>query len=216
MSKQRTLERMQKLGLLAVLRGSDIETTLRMVDALVQGGVLGIEITFTTPEAPEVVRRLHRLYGEQILLGMGTLTRPDHAAEAHEAGARFIVSPHFEADLAAAMLETGLATMIGAFTPSEVMQATRAGADVIKIFPGSLGGPSYLRALRVPFPELRFVPTGGVDLDNIHDWFKAGAFAVGTGSSLCPSALAMDGRFDEITRRAEAFVEAVKEARPPM
>ncbi len=213
MNKQETLERIRQLGLLAVLRGPDPESTLRMVKALVEGGVLGIEITFTTPEAVQIARRINDLYGERILLGMGTLTEPEHAALALDAGACFLVSPHFDPDLAQAMRETGLAAMIGAFTPSEVMQAKRAGADAIKIFPGSLGGPSYLKTLRGPFPDLLFMPTGGIDLDNIRAWFAAGAFAVGAGSSLCARDLALQGRFDEIIARAEAFTRAVADAR---
>ena len=213
MDKQATLERIGDLGLLAVLRGPSPELTIAMVNALVDGGVLGIEITYTTPNAAEVVAALDRKYGDAILLGMGTLTEPGHVDQAQAAGARFLVSPHCEPALAGLMVATELPTMIGALTPTEVMQAHKLGADVVKIFPGSLGGPGYLKSLRGPYPHIRMMPTGGVSAGNVGDWFAAGAVAVGAGSELCPPAWAKAGRFAEITARAEEFVAAVAAAR---
>lgn len=216
MSKQTTLDTIRQLGLLSVLRGPSFDLTLQMVDALVAGGVWGIEITFTTPNALEVVKSLDRRFGDQILLGMGTLTKPEQAAAAKEAGARFLVSPHCEKSLAGAMKETGLPIMLGALTPSEVILSRKLGSDVVKLFPGSLGGPEYLKALRGPFPDIPIMPTGGVSQDNVGDWFAAGAFAVGAGSNLCPTALAQERRFGEITALAKAFVQAVASARSPV
>ncbi|MFN2195878.1 MAG: bifunctional 4-hydroxy-2-oxoglutarate aldolase/2-dehydro-3-deoxy-phosphogluconate aldolase [Anaerolineales bacterium] len=213
MNKETVLDKIKDLGLLAVIRGPSKELTLQMVEALVAGGVTGIEITYTTPRAAEVVQALDETFGAEIVLGMGTLTDPAQAAEAAQAGAKFLVSPHTEAELAAAMTGTGLAVMLGAFTPSEVMQAVRLGSDVVKIFPGSLGGPAYMKALRGPFPGIPMMPTGGVDENNLKDWFAAGAFAVGAGSKLCPKQLAVDGRFAEITRIAHQFAQAVQAAR---
>lgn len=213
MNKQDTLDRIHELGLLAVLRGPSPELTLAMVDALVDGGVLGIEITYTTPNAVDVVKSLDEKNGDQIMLGMGTLTKPEQAAEAKMAGARFIVSPHLEEELALAMVDTGLAVMVGALTPSEVVHAYRLGSNVVKLFPGSQGGPKYMKALRGPFPDIPMMPTGGVNIDNIGDWFAAGAFAVGAGSNLCPLAWAKEGRFDEIKANAAEFVNIVQTAR---
>jgi 2-dehydro-3-deoxyphosphogluconate aldolase/(4S)-4-hydroxy-2-oxoglutarate aldolase len=213
MNKETVLDKIKDLGLLAVIRGPSKELTLQMVEALVAGGVTGIEITYTTPRAAEVVQALDETFGAEIVLGMGTLTDPAQAAEAAQAGAKFLVSPHTEAELAAAMTGTGLAVMLGAFTPSEVMQAVCLGSDVVKIFPGSLGGPAYMKALRGPFPGIPMMPTGGVDENNLKDWFAAGAFAVGAGSKLCPKQLAVDGRFAEITRIAHQFAQAVQAAR---
>jgi len=209
MSKQETLNAIHDLGLLSVLRGPSPDLTLKMVQALVEGGVTGIEITFTTPNALEIVRELNQQFGDQILLGMGTLTRPEQAAAAQEAGARFLVSPHIDDQLAAAMTATGLPVMLGALTPSEVVRSFNLGSDVVKLFPGSLGGPSYLRALRGPFPEIPIMPTGGVSQENVAEWFGAGAFAVGAGSNLCPTALAREGRFEEISQIARKFANAV-------
>lgn len=213
MDKPTTLARIAELGLLAVLRGPSPELTIAMVDALVAGGVLGIEITYTTPNAPEVLAALDRKYGAHILLGMGTLTAPAQVAEAQAAGARFLVSPHCDAQLGGLMVASGLPAMIGALTPTEVLQAHRLGADVVKIFPGALGGPAYLKSLRGPFPHVAMMPTGGVSAANVGEWFAAGAVAVGAGSELCPPAWASAGRFAEISARAAEFVAAVAAAR---
>jgi len=166
MDKSRTLERIEELGLVAVIRGPSPELTVQMVAALVEGGVQGIEITYSTPKAAEVVRNLDRQYGERIVLGMGTLTDPIQVAEAREAGARFLVSPICDPNLGKAMVGSKLPVMIGALTPSEVFQAFRLGSDVVKIFPGSLGGPAYLKALKGPFPLIPMMPTGGVSASN--------------------------------------------------
>jgi 2-dehydro-3-deoxyphosphogluconate aldolase/(4S)-4-hydroxy-2-oxoglutarate aldolase len=211
--KQETLERVRELGLLAVIRGPSPEVTLKMVDALVAGGVYGIEITFTTPQAASVVKVLDEKFSDEILLGMGTLTNPGQVVEAEEAGARFIVSPHLEPALAEKMVASGLGVMIGALTPSEIVQAYSLGSDVVKVFPGSLGGPAYMKALRGPFPDIPMMPTGGVSPDNLVDWFKAGALAVGAGSNLCPTAWALEGRFEDITAQASEFVKTVEQAR---
>ena len=213
MNKQAILNKIKSAGLLAVLRGPSPELTIKMVHALVSGGVTGIEITYTTPNASSVVKTLDQEFGETIILGMGTLTTPDQATESATAGAKFLVSPHTESELAAAMRATSLPIMMGALTPSEVHLSRRMGSDVVKLFPGSLGGPSYMKGLKGPFPDIPMMPTGGVTKDNIADWFAAGAVAVGAGSQLCPKSLALEGRFDEITMIAKEFVEAVKRAR---
>lgn len=213
MDKQSELKKLQELGLIAVIRGPSVELTIQMVKALVEGGVLGIEITYSTPNAEEVVAELSKYFGNRIVLGMGTLTKPDQAKSAIASGAGFIVSPVCELALVKAMVSTGVPTMIGALTPTEVLQAYEAGADVVKIFPGSLGGPAYLKSLKGPFPYIPMMPTGGVSETNVKEWFSAGVFAVGAGSELCPPQLAREGKFEEITRRAAAFATAVKEAK---
>lgn len=173
----------------------------------------GIEITFSTPNAEQVVRELAASYKDEILLGMGTLTEPAQAESAKAAGAHFLVSPICEPGLVRAMVDSGLLTMAGALTPTEVFQAYRLGSDVVKIFPGSLGGPAYVKALKGPFPYIPLMTTGGVSAANLADWFAAGVVAVGAGSELCPPQLAAEGKFDEITRRASVFNEAVQAAR---
>ncbi len=211
--KKDVLAQIKMLGLLAVLRGPSPDLTLEMVGALVEGGVLGIEITYSTPQAAKVVKKLSKAYGGRIVLGMGTVTRVDQVEEALDAGAQFLVSPHSDRKLAKAMRRSKLPFMLGALTPTEVMQAVRWGADIVKIFPGSLGGPAYLKALRDPMPDIPMMVTGGVRVDNIAEWFAAGAVVVGAGGSMCPPDLAAEGRMDEITRRAQEYVAAVEAAR---
>ena len=213
MDKSAILKRLEEIGLVAVIRGPSPELTVKMVQALVTGGVTGIEITYSTPNAEEVVQLLDKTFGEQIVLGMGTLTEPKQAASAKAAGAKFLVSPITEQSLAQAMIGTGLAVMIGALTPSEVFQAYTLGSDVVKIFPGSLTGPGYIKALKGPFPYIRMMPTGGVSAENVGEWFAAGVFGVGAGSELCPPNLAKEGRFDEISLKAKDFLAAVNAAR---
>jgi 2-dehydro-3-deoxyphosphogluconate aldolase/(4S)-4-hydroxy-2-oxoglutarate aldolase len=212
MEPSQTLKRTEDLGLLAVVRGESRAAALEVVGALVQGGVLGIEITFTTPEAPRVIRDLNEEYGDSILLGAGTVTTHEQVDQAAEAGATFLVSPGCDPELLPGMLGTGLLVLPGALTPSEVMLARRLGAQAVKLFPGSSGGPSYLKALRGPFPSIAFVPTGGVSLANIADWFAAGAFAVGAGGALAPSSLAGRDR-DEVVKDARLFAETVRAAK---
>lgn len=213
MNKQDILDKVKELGLLAVIRGPSLDLTIRMVEALINGGVTGIEITYTTPDAEEIVRTLASKYGKAILLGMGTLTKPEQVASARSAGANFIVSPICESTLVCAMVKSGLLTMAGALTPTEVFQAYSLGTDVVKIFPGSLGGPAYIKALRGPFPNIPMMPTGGVKAANLAEWFASGVVAVGAGSELCPLVLAKEGKFDEITKIAAEFVQVIKSVR---
>src|SRR5215210_5413386 len=212
MDHSRTLERVGELGLLAVVRGESRPATLDVVAALVEGGVLGIEVTFTTPEAGKVIEDLNQEYGERILLGAGTIVEPGQVEQAVASGAIFLVSPGCDPGLVPLMLETGLAVMPGILTPTELMLARRLGADVFKLFPGSAGGPSYLKALRGPFPEAVLLPTGGVSEENVQDWFAAGAFAGGAGGALAPSAINDDRHREEVVARAMSFAEAAREA----
>jgi 2-dehydro-3-deoxyphosphogluconate aldolase / (4S)-4-hydroxy-2-oxoglutarate aldolase len=213
MNKAEVLEKIKDLGLLAVVRGPSPELTKKMVEALVAGGVLGIEITYSTPNAEDVIRALAKKHDERIILGMGTLTKPDQAFSAKDAGASFLVSPVCEPILVKSMVDSGLLCMAGALTPTEVLQAYNLGADVVKIFPGSLGGPAYIKALKGPFPYIPMMPTGGVSSENAADWFSVGVVAVGAGSELCPPQLAKEGKFDEISKRAAEFVQVIKSAR---
>jgi 2-dehydro-3-deoxyphosphogluconate aldolase/(4S)-4-hydroxy-2-oxoglutarate aldolase len=212
MDKQETLQRIRDLGVLAVIRGPSPELTLEIVGALVAGGIRGIEITYTTPNAAEVVRALDARFGDEILLGMGTLTRPEQAAEAADAGARFLVSPVCTRKLGRSMVASGLPVMIGALTPTEVFKAHQLGSDVVKLFPGSAVGPGYVKALKGPFPHIELMPTGGVSESNLGEWFAAGVYAVGAGSELAPPALAREGKWDEISAIAARFAAAVRRA----
>ncbi len=200
-----SLETLKSTRVLAVLRAPSAATALRAADALVDGGITGLEITYSTPDAPAVIRALDEKYGDRIYLGAGTVTTPRQAEQAADAGARFLVSPGTRESLTTAMKATGLIVMTGALSPTEVMAAVEFGTDVVKVFPASLGGPGYLRALRGPFPDVPLMPTGGVTPDNLGDWFAAGAIAVGAGSDLLPADALAAEDWAEITRLAQLY-----------
>lgn len=211
--KPTTLARIRAAGVLAVLRAPSVEAAVAATDALVAGGVTGIEVTYSTPDVPAVLAAVRARHGDAVVLGAGTLLDPEQAAEAAAAGAQYLVSPGLDDELTEAMLATGALVMGGAVTPTEVMRARRLKVDVVKLFPGSIGGPGLLKGLRGPFPDLTFLPTGGVSADNVGAWFAAGAIAVAAGGELCPAAALRDGDHDDITRRAAAFTAARDAAR---
>jgi 2-dehydro-3-deoxyphosphogluconate aldolase / (4S)-4-hydroxy-2-oxoglutarate aldolase len=213
MDKQAILTRIADLGLLAVLRAPDPAGARRAVDALVEAGVLGIEITYSTPDAGSVIADVKDGYGDEVLVGAGTLVTRTQVAEAAEAGASYLVSPGLDDGVVAAMRAKGLPAMAGVLTPTEVMRGVRLGVDVLKLFPGSLGGPSYLRSLRGPFPDVPFMPTGGVSADNVGDWLAAGAIAVGVGSELASAGDIGSGDFAGIREKGRRFLGAIREAR---
>ncbi len=204
-----SLQDLHHTGLVAVIRAPDVEGALGGVEALVAGGITGIEITYSTPDAASVVRELDRRYGDKILLGVGTILDADQAVAATEAGARFLVSPGMTDRLAEKMLATGLPVLAGAWTPSEVMRLLELGMDGVKLFPASTGGIAHLRSLRGPFPDVAFVPTGGVTVDNLGKWLAAGVIAVGIGGELCPASDLAARDYPSISERARRFASAL-------
>ena len=200
-------------GVVAVLRASSPERAVIAGEALVAAGVRAIEVTFTVPEAETVIAEFAGRELPGVLVGAGTLIRADQVESALDAGASFLVAPGFDPDVADASVGSGRLTMLGAFTPTEVQRVLASGADVVKFFPGGLAGPAGIRALAGPFPEARFVPTGGVSAGNAGEWFAAGALAVGAGSELAPGEAVERGDRDAIAERAAAFLAAVRIAR---
>ncbi|WP_341947404.1 bifunctional 4-hydroxy-2-oxoglutarate aldolase/2-dehydro-3-deoxy-phosphogluconate aldolase [Microbacterium sp. LWH11-1.2] len=207
------LARARTTGILAVLRAPSPELALEASEAIIRGGVTGIEVTFSTPDAPAVIRELIARHGDAAYVGAGTVTTPEQAALAADAGAEFLVSPGTLPDLTRTMLDTGRVVMTGAMTPTEVMSALALGVDVVKIFPASLGGPSYLGALRGPFPDAPLMPTGGVSPDNLAAWFAAGAVAVGAGGDLANGASIAASDWTDIEQRAARFATALSAVR---
>lgn len=207
-----TLDKMRELGLIAVVRGDSAGDAVEVAGALIEGSVLGIEVAFTTPDAHRAMEELRAAYGGRILLGAGTVTTREQVELSVNSGAEFLVSPGCDPELVPFMMETGLLVLPGVLTPSEVLLARRLGAVAMKLFPGSLGGPSHLKALKGPFPDIHFVPTGGVSTGNVADWYAAGAVAVGAGSSLAPPSLKEhdSGRLVEKARHFTARVQAAK------
>jgi len=213
MSPNHSLERIHEAGLVVVIRAPTPDEAVSIVGALIQGGATAIELTFTTPGVDDALRRVRAMYGDEPLVGAGTIRSSEQVARAVAAGADFLVSPNLRADVLEAMLATGRPAIPGVFTPSEVAEALDLGAEVVKLFPGSIGGPGHLKALRGPFPGLRVVPTGGVDLETLSEWFKAGAFAVGVGGEICPPKMVEEENWTEIAARARRFVDATSAAR---
>jgi len=200
-------------GVLAVLRAPSPESALDAAEAIIRGGITGIEVTYSTPDAPAVIRELISRHGDSAYVGAGTVTTAAQATAAADAGAQFLVSPGTLPDLTRAMRDTDRVVMTGALTPTEVMVAQSLNVDVVKVFPASLGGPSFLKALRGPFPDAVLMPTGGVTPDNLADWFAAGAVAAGAGGDLANSASIAAADWADLEARAARFAAALAAVR---
>ncbi|ACV59299.1 bifunctional 4-hydroxy-2-oxoglutarate aldolase/2-dehydro-3-deoxy-phosphogluconate aldolase [Alicyclobacillus acidocaldarius] len=196
--------------IVAVLRRLPSDTFLDVVRALVDGGVRAIEVTMDAPDGADLIRRTREALGDDVMLGAGTVFTREQMRAAKEAGASFFVSPHLDPDLLEAAQEWGVPMVPGVLTPTEVAAAHRHGAQAVKIFPGSLVGPGYLRDLRGPFKDLKAMVTGGVSEDNARAFLDAGAVAVGVGSSLFPKADLEARDYASIAKRAERLVRLVR------
>jgi 2-dehydro-3-deoxyphosphogluconate aldolase / (4S)-4-hydroxy-2-oxoglutarate aldolase len=192
---------------LVIVRAKQISDPAGLVRALADGGIRLVEFTFTTPGVLDVIKECAQVPGT--VVGAGTVLTAAQAEDAIAAGARFLVTPDLRPDVAAVAKATGTPLFMGALTPTEVSRAVELGAAAVKIFPAGVGGPGYLRALLGPFPDLRLVPTGGVNVGNARDFLAAGAFAVGAGTDVVPPALVEAGEYGAITERAADFVRAL-------
>jgi 2-dehydro-3-deoxyphosphogluconate aldolase/(4S)-4-hydroxy-2-oxoglutarate aldolase len=185
-----------------------------VADALGEGGIRALEITMTVPGAVKVIAEAAARYGDQVLIGAGTVLDEEQARACIDAGARFIVAPIVDVPTIAVCRRAEVAVLPGALSPTEVVQAWRAGADFVKVFPCSaVGGASYIKALRAPLPHIRLVPTGGVTLGTVAEFFAAGASAVGVGGDLCDVQAIRSGRRETLVAAARAYVSAVEAAR---
>jgi len=212
--KQEVLAALRDGGIVPVIRADSADTALRIVDALVSGGIRTLEITMTVPDAIGAIKAVSDRFGSSVLLGAGTVTSRALAEGSLDAGAEFLVTPCVVPDVIAVAKERDVAVLPGAMTPTEVFTAWSAGGDIVKIFPASnVGGASYLKALKGPFPQIPLCPTGGVNLQTIGDFVKAGASAVGVGGELVSKAAIDRGDFDEITRLASEYVKAFAAAK---
>jgi 2-dehydro-3-deoxyphosphogluconate aldolase / (4S)-4-hydroxy-2-oxoglutarate aldolase len=213
MDKAAVLERIRSVGLIPVVRARSADEAARAIDAIRSGGVSVIEITMTVPGAVALIREVARRAGDAVI-GAGTVLDPETARACIEAGARFVVSPALDPPTVAACREVGVAVIPGALTPTEVVTAWRAGADLVKVFPaGAVGGPAYLKSLKAPLPQIDLVPTGGVNLKTAGDFVRAGAAALGVGADLVDLAALRRGEPGVLAERARQFVEAVRVAR---
>ena len=213
MSRETTLKRILDGGIVAVVRSESSESLVKVVQALAEGGVTAAEITFTVPDAVEVIRQVRREIGDAIVLGAGTVLDPETARMALLAGAEYIVAPIVNVEVIRLCRRYDKAVMPGAFTPTEVVTAWEAGADVVKVFPADVGGPGYLKALRGPLPQVQLMPTGGVDLKTAEAFLKAGACCLGVGGSLVESKAIAAGDFARIRDLASQYAAIVRRFR---
>jgi 2-dehydro-3-deoxyphosphogluconate aldolase / (4S)-4-hydroxy-2-oxoglutarate aldolase len=202
-------------GVVAVIRLRDAELLHGVVNALMAGGVRALEITMTVPRAVELIAELAPALPPEFLLGAGTVLDARTARDVIDAGARFVVSPVFKREVIDACREQDIVCAPGCFTPTEILTAWEAGADVVKVFPATALGPGYLKDVLAPLPQVKLMPTGGVTRENAGDWIKAGAVAIGVGSAMVDAKAVAERRFDVVTENARAFVNAVSEARTP-
>jgi 2-dehydro-3-deoxyphosphogluconate aldolase/(4S)-4-hydroxy-2-oxoglutarate aldolase len=212
MSRETILKRILDGGIVAVVRSESPAALVKVVRALAQGGVTAAEITFTVPDAVDVIRQVRRELGDSIVLGAGTVLDPETARAALLAGAEYIVAPVVNLEVIRLCHRYDKVVMPGAFTPTEVLTAWEAGADIVKVFPADVGGPAYLKALRGPLPQVRLMPTGGVDLTTAEAFLKAGACCLGVGGSLVEAKAIAAGDFNRIRDLARQFVAAVRQA----
>jgi 2-dehydro-3-deoxyphosphogluconate aldolase / (4S)-4-hydroxy-2-oxoglutarate aldolase len=214
MTKAEVLRRVRATGLIPVVRAESATQAARAVDAVKAGGVDIIEVTMTVPGALGLIEQLANRYGDEVVLGAGTVLDPDTARNCISAGAQFIVSPALNEDTIACCRELDVVVLPGALTPTEVVRAWTAGADAVKIFPaGSVGGASYLKSLKAPLPQIELVPTGGVSLQTAADFIRAGALALGVGADLVDLKALDEGRDAALTERARQYLSIVRDTR---
>jgi len=213
MYKQDILSRILNTGVIAIVRLDSAESLQKVADAILEGGIDIIEVTMTTPGALAILESAAERFGDRVILGAGTVLDPESARTAVLVGARFIVSPNLNVSAVELCHRYGVVSVPGVLTPTEIVAAMEAGADLIKVFPASLGGPDYIKAVRAPLPQAPLVPTGGVEVDNAGDYIRAGAVAVAVGGSLVSKKIIASGEFAKMSAAARRLVDAVHAAR---
>jgi 2-dehydro-3-deoxyphosphogluconate aldolase / (4S)-4-hydroxy-2-oxoglutarate aldolase len=213
MSKEAQLQRVLDCGIVAVVRSHDSQQLVEVVRALVDGGVTVAEITMTVPHALEVMTQVRKALGDRVLLGAGTVLDPETARAVILAGAEYIVSPTVNLEVIRLCQRYDKLVMPGAFTPTEILSAWEAGADIVKVFPAEVVGPAYFKALRGPLPQIRLMPTGGVDLKTAAEFLKAGACCLGIGSQLVEPTAVANRDFDRLRELAGQYAAIVKQFR---
>ncbi|MDI6452497.1 bifunctional 2-keto-4-hydroxyglutarate aldolase/2-keto-3-deoxy-6-phosphogluconate aldolase [Peloplasma aerotolerans] len=212
MFKHEVLKKITDVGVVAVIRAETSKQAIDIAKACIQGGLAAIEVTFTVPNALKVIEDLVKaIPQDELIIGAGTVLDSETARIAILAGAQYIVSPGFDLKTAQLCNRYQIPYMPGCLTITEMITAMEAGCDVVKLFPGSAFGPSYVKAVKGPLPQINIMPTGGVSLDNVKEWVSNGVVAVGVGSEL--TGPAKKGDFESVTQNAKAFVNAVKDAR---
>jgi 2-dehydro-3-deoxyphosphogluconate aldolase/(4S)-4-hydroxy-2-oxoglutarate aldolase len=214
MTRDQAAAKIREVGLIPIVRAASAKHALRAAEAVCAGGIPIVEITMTVPGAIDLIAQLSKALGREILIGAGTVLDPETAQRCLDAGAEFIVSPGFDAETIQHVKRLGKLMAAGALTPTEVVNAWKAGSDFVKIFPcGTVGGAKYIKALKAPLPQIPMIPTGGVNLETAADLIRAGAEALGVGAELVSSAALQSGNTKEITETARKFVAIVRETR---
>ena len=213
MKKSETLNIIREIGVIAIIRAKSSDQLMAAADAIKKGGVRAIEVTMTTPGALEVIAEAKAKYGSDVTFGAGTVLDPESGRAAILAGADFIVGPTLNLGLISLCNRYGIPVVPGCYTPTEILAGWEAGADLIKLFPASVGGPDLIKAILAPLPQVQIIPVGGVDLNTAAEFIRKGAVALGVGSDLVNQKLLDTGDMDELTRRAAAYIEQVKKGR---
>ena len=213
MTRDETLKMLRDVGLVPVIRAKSADVLIDVARAILAGGIPVVEVTMSVPGAIDGIRRIVQTFGTDLLVGVGTVTKPEQVEEAVAAGAEFVVSPVLVPEVVAATRQRGKVSIPGAYTPTEIFQAHQLGADIIKVFPASLGGPAYFKALLAPMPYLKLMPTGGVDLSSVGAFLKAGAVTLGAGAALVDARAIETRNWALLTDLARKFREEVKKAR---
>src|SRR5689334_18687639 len=213
MSREADLRRVLDCGIVAVVRSPDHQQLVEVARALADGGVSVVEITMSVPNALEVLRQVRQALGDRVLLGAGTVLDAETARAVLLAGAEFVVAPTLNLDVIRLCRRYDKLVMPGAFTPTEILTAWEAGADIVKVFPADVVGPAFFKALRGPLPQIRLMPTGGVDLTTAADFLKAGACCLGIGGQLVEPKAIAERNFDRIRTLARQYSALVKQVR---
>jgi len=213
MARTQTVSAIEASGVVAVIRLQQADHVRAVIDALMEGGVRALELTLTVPGAVKLIEEIAPTLPPEFLLGAGTVLDAETARAVILAGAKFVVGPVFRREVIAMAHRYDVGVMPGCFTPTEILDAWEAGADVVKVFPATALGPGFFKDVRGPLPQVRLMPTGGVSKDNAGEWIKAGAVAIGVGTALVDAAAVKERRFDAITANAVHFVKAVAAAR---
>ena len=213
MNKDHCLERLTKTGIIAIMRAKTSDQLLKAADAIKAGGVDAIEVTMTTPNALDVIKQAVSRYGSGVLFGVGSVIDPESARVAILAGAKFVVCPTLNLDTITLCRRYSVPVMPGAFTVTEILEAWEKGADIVKVFPASIGGPSYIKAIKAPLPQVKLMPVGGVNHETTSEFIRAGCEVVAVGSALVDQTLLDEKKFDVLTERAIRFREEVAKGR---
>ncbi len=210
MKREEIVEKIIESKVVAIIRMDKSEKVISVAEAMIEGGIVSLEVTMTTPNALQIIKELCDNFGSDVLIGVGSVVDAEIAIKAIEAGAKYIVSPIFKKEILEASHKLDIPAMPGCYTPTEIYTAQEAGADIVKVFPADQLGTNYIKAIKAPMPQLKVMPTGGVTLTNAGDWINAGACAVAVGSNLLNKAAIEENNFGKITANAELIIENIK------